>query len=125
MFGFFRKNKKISMKRKNFNINEKIITNKINNVRNMLSEGDEGENVEMLQNMLRSIIHICPSIPVVNMDGKYNSQTKNAVEVFQKMMGIDKTGVVDNSTWERLKLIYAKKDEIKAVEKIEFNNIEK
>lgn len=125
MFGFFRKNKKISMKRKNIKRNEEINTNKINDVRNTLREGDEGENVEMLQNMLSSIVHICPSIPIVNMDGKYSSQTKNAVEVFQKMMGINRTGVVDNFTWERLKLIYAKKDEIKAVEKIEFNNTPK
>lgn len=123
MFGFFKKNKKISMKKNN--VVQNVKQNNLNDVRNTLREGDEGDDVEKLQNMLVSIINICPNIPTVSLDGKYNSQTKNAVEVFQNMMGIDRTGVVDSVTWERLKLIYNKKDEIKAIEKIEFNNIEK
>lgn len=123
MFGFFKKNKKISMRRNNVVHNVK--QNNLNDVRNTLREGDEGDDVEKLQNMLMSIVHICPNLPVVTLDGRYTSETKNAVEVFQNMMGINRTGIVDSITWERLKLIYNKKDEIKAVEKIEFNNIEK
>ena len=120
MFGFFKKNKKISMRRNNSVQN--IKQNNLNNVRNTLREGDEGDDVEKLQNMLMSIVHICPSLPVVTLDGRYTSETKNAVEVFQNMMGINRTGIVDSVTWERLKLIYNKKDEIKAIEKISFDN---
>lgn len=116
MFGLFKKNKKLSMKR---NIVNNNCTN-VNNVRNTLSEGDEGEDVEKLQNMLMSIVHIYPTLPVVTLDGKYNSETRNAVETFQNMMGISKTGIVDGNTWDRLKLVYSKKDQIKAIEKIDF-----
>ena len=123
MFGIFKKNKKISM-RKN-KVKQNITVNNFNDVRNTLREGDEGEDVKKLQNMLMGIGHICTNIPVLSLDGKYNNKTRTAVEIFQNMMGIDRTGIVDSITWERLKIIYNKKDEIKAVEKIEFTNIEK
>ncbi len=123
MFNFFRKKKKMSMRRNNLN-NINDCTN-INNLRNILQEGDEGDDVKKLQNMLMSITHICPTLPQIKLDGKYTSNTRTAVEVFQSMMGINNTGVVDNNTWEKLNLIYNKKDDIKGVEKIEFNNITK
>lgn len=119
MFGFFKRNRKLSMRR---NVVNKDMSN-LNNVRNVLKEGDEGEDVERLQNMLMSIVHIYPTLPVVTLDGKYNSETRNAVEEFQNMMGINKTGIVDGNTWNKLKLIYDKKDQIKAIEKIDFNNV--
>ena len=68
------------------NVVNKDMSN-LNNVRNVLKEGDEGEDVEKLQNMLMSIVHIYPTLPVVTLDGKYNSETRNAVEEFQNMMG--------------------------------------
>ena len=71
------------------NVVNKDMSN-LNNVRNVLKEGDEGEDVEKLQNMLMSIVHIYPTLPVVTLDGKYNSETRNAVEEFQNMMGINK-----------------------------------
>lgn len=104
------------------NVVNKDMSN-LSNVRNVLKEGDEGEDVERLQNMLMSIVHIYPTLPVVTLDGKYNSETRNAVEEFQNMMGINKTGIVDGNTWDKLKLIYDKKDQIKAIEKIDFNNV--
>ena len=39
------------------------------------------------------------------------------------MMGINKNGIVDDITLDRLKLIYDNKDKIKSVEKIDFNEI--
>ena len=120
MFGFFKKNKKITMRRNK--VEQNISTNNLNDVRNTLREGDEGDEVQNLQNMLMSIVNICPNLPELTLDGKYNSKTKNAVEIFQNMMGINRTGIVDTVTWERLKLIYNKKNEIKAIEKISFDN---
>lgn len=117
MFDFFKRQKKLSMKR------EKVDVKNINDVRNILMEGDEGEDVKKLQKMLIGIEHICPNVSLKSADGIFNSKTKGAIENFQKIMGIDSTGVVDSITWERLNLIYAKKNEIKAIEKIEFNNL--
>lgn len=106
------------------NVVNKDMTN-LNNVRNVLKEGDEGEDVERIQHMLMSIVHIYPTLPVVTLDGKYNSETRNAVEEFQNMMGINKTGIVDSNTWNKLKFIYDKKDQIKAIEKINFSSKER
>ena len=118
MFSVFKKRKKLSIRRNN---NIQKANNNINNFRNVLKEGDEGEDVENLQKMLMDIIHIYPKLPVVSFDGKYNLDTKKAVEEFQNMMGINRTGIADSNTLNKLKLIYDKKDEIKAVEKIYFN----
>lgn len=118
MFGFGRKKKKISMRRNSSYANTALNSN----VNNVLREGDEGEQVEVLQKMLMSIVHVYPDIPVVTLDGKYNSETRNAVESFQKLNGIQNTGVVDKITWDRLNLIYEKKDQIKSIEKISFKN---
>ena len=123
MFGFFKKKKKLSMKRDIEEINNDSEIQKYFNVRNTLREGDEGEDVKILQNMLKGIVKIYPNIPTVNLDGKFNSDTKIAVEYFQNMMGINKNGIVDDITLDRLKLIYDNKDKIKSVEKIDFNEI--
>src|SRR5574344_2135881 len=119
MFGFKKKIKKISMKKIN-SINRNINLDK--NDEFILKEGDNGKNVEILQNMLMSIINIYPDIPIVTLDGNYSSETRNAVEYFQKNSGIKSTGAVDKLTWDRLNLIYCKKDEIKKIEKIDFKS---
>lgn len=126
MFGFFKKKKKLSMKREKDKVNNKSNESEISkyfNVRNTIREGDEGEDVKILQNMLKGIVKIYPNIPTVNLDGKFNSDTKIAVEYFQNMMGINKNGIVDDITLDRLKLIYDNKDKIKSVDKIDFNEI--
>lgn len=84
-------------------------TNDLNNVRNTLREGDEGDDVKNLQNMLMGIVHIYPKMPVITLNGIYDSQTRNAVRSFQNMMGISDTGIMDKNTYEKLKVIYGKK----------------
>ena len=119
MFGLFKKRrKKLSMRRNS----TYICTNDLNNVRNTLREGDEGDDVKNLQNMLMGIVHIYPKMPVITLNGIYDSQTRNAVRSFQNMMGISDTGIMDKNTYEKLKVIYDKKDQIKALERIEFSN---
>ena len=54
MFGFFKKKKKLSMKREKDKVNNKSNESEISkyfNVRNTIREGDEGEDVKILQNM--------------------------------------------------------------------------
>lgn len=119
MFGLFKKRrKKLSMRRNS----TYICTNDLNNVRNTLREGDEGDDVKNLQNMLMGIVHIYPKMPVITSNGIYDSQTRNAVRSFQNMMGISDTGIMDKNTYEKLKVIYDKKDQIKAIERIDFSN---
>ena len=120
MFGLFKKRrKKLSMRRNS----TYTCTNDLNNVRNTLREGDEGDDVKNLQNMLMGIVHIYPKMPVITLNGIYDSQTRNAVRAFQNMMGISDTGIMDKNTYEKLKVIYDKKDQIKAIERIDFSNI--
>ena len=119
MFGLFKKRrKKLSMRRNS----TYTCTNDLNNVRNTLREGDEGDDVKNLQNMLMGIVHIYPKMPVITLNGIYDSQTRNAVRSFQNMMGISDTGIMDKNTYEKLKVIYGKKDQIKAIERIDFSN---
>ena len=119
MFGLFKKRrKKLSMRRNS----TYTCTNDLNNVRNTLREGDEGDDVKNLQNMLMGIVYIYPKMPVITLNGIYDSQTRNAVRSFQNMMGISDTGIMDKNTYEKLKVIYGKKDQIKAIERIDFSN---
>lgn len=119
MFGLFKKRrKKLSMRRNS----TYTCTNDLNNVRNTLREGDERDDVKNLQNMLMGIVHIYPKMPVITLNGIYDSQTRNAVRSFQNMMGISDTGIMDKNTYEKLKVIYDKKDQIKAIERIDFSN---
>ena len=119
MFGLFKKRrKKLSMRRNS----TYTCTNDLNNVRNTLREGDEGDDVKNLQNMLMGIVHIYPKMPVITLNGIYDSQTRNAVRSFQSMMGISDTGIMDKNKYEKLKVIYDQKDQIKAIERIDFSN---
>lgn len=55
-----------------------------------------------IQCYLRKISKYNPEIPLVNIDGIYGPLTKNTVNMFQKIYGIPKTGVVDMNTWNML-----------------------
>ena len=120
MFNFFKKKKKLSMKRDIEEIKNDSEIQKYFNVRNTLREGDEGEDVKDIQNMLKSIVKVYPDIPKINVDGKYDCRTKNAVDTFQKLIGLKNNGIVYSITFDRLKIIYNNKDKIKSIEKIEF-----
>lgn len=119
MFGFFKRKKNLSMRREKYDNKESEIL-KYFNVRNTLREGDEGEEVKNIQNMLKSIVKVYPDIPTIKVNGKYDCSTKNAVDTFQKLIGLKNNGIVDSITFDRLKIIYNNKDKIKSIEKIEF-----
>lgn len=120
MFNFFKRKKKLSMKRDIEEIKNDSEIQKYFNVRNTLREGDEGEDVKDIQNMLKSIVKVYPDIPTIKVNGKYDCSTKNAVDTFQKLIGLKNNGIVDSITFDRLKIIYNNKDKIKSIEKIEF-----
>ncbi len=73
---------------------------------------NENENIAELQRYLREIYHADGSVPLVNPDGIYGSETADAVRKFQSDNGISATGRADFATWNAIHDAY-----IKALEK--------
>ena len=102
------------LKRKNmFSMRNKPNRNNRNNMqRKNIKMGDTGENVRQVQEMLVDLINVYPSIPKIKIDGIFGENTKGAVKRFQELMGIYETGSVDEFTFNKLKLIYSKKERL-------------
>lgn len=101
-------------KNKKFGFFKKKSYNMYNNIKNKkksftnLTEGTVGDNVEDLQKMLVDIVNLYPSLPIVTIDGVFGSSTKSAIIEFQKLNSIPVTGIVDDMTWDKLRLIHTK-----------------
>ena len=72
-----------------------------------LREGDTGDIVKLVQYYLAVIGYFNDNIPLIEVDGVFGPETKNAVIAFQQEFGIDQTGIVDRNTWNKLKDVYA------------------
>ncbi len=72
----------------------------------VLSNGSTGKVVEQLQTFLRVIAQNNSSVPVINVDGIYGNQTRNAVTAVQKLYGIEQTGIVGPATWNSIVQLY-------------------
>lgn len=69
--------------------------------------GDGGDTVRIIQNELNRIANNYPAIPKIpRINGAYGVNTENAVKKFQEVFGLNVTGIVDYSTWYRIKYIY-------------------
>ena len=55
-----------------------------------------------LQQYLRQLSYFNAAIPQVPVDGIYGSETKEAIEIFQKNRGYEVTGEADRETWDAL-----------------------
>jgi len=62
--------------------------------------------IHNLQVFLRLIANKYSDIPSVIPDGVYGESTKNAVSAFQKKFMLTSTGIVDNSTWDKIIDVY-------------------
>ena len=71
-----------------------------------LKRGDMGEYVKLMQTYLNAISSRYPSIPPLNEDGIFGPSTEQAVLSFQRSLGLNPTGQLDVSTWERIVEIY-------------------
>ena len=60
------------------------------------------KEVYELQYMLRKIAQITGEIPLVNTDGIYGADTREAVRIFQSQNGLPPTGEVDKDTWDKI-----------------------
>lgn len=94
-----------------YNMNKKYMNKKPNNILSdkikmkTLYEGDSGREVEKLQELLLDVVTLYPSLPIVTIDGIFNSETKNAVKEFQELNGLTPSGIVDDMTWNKLQYL--------------------
>ncbi len=71
-----------------------------------LEEGDCGRDIYILQNTLNYIRGSYPGIPVIlNPDGYFGSDTRDAVRTFQKVFSLSQTGKVNYQTWYKISYI--------------------
>ena len=63
---------------------------------------EPSKEVYELQYMLRKIAQITGEIPLVGTDGIYGADTRKAVRIFQEQNGLEPTGTVEKSTWDKI-----------------------
>ena len=72
-----------------------------------LKVGDSGNDIRIIQTQLNSISNNYPAIPKIpSPNGIFDVSTENAVRTFQQVFFLDETGVVDKSTWYKIKRIF-------------------
>lgn len=72
-----------------------------------LRRGSSSEAVRLMQTYLNAISRDrYPNIPTVTEDGVFGGNTENAVLAFQRNVGLNPTGVIDVTTWERIAELY-------------------
>ena len=69
--------------------------------------GTRGANVSFIQECLTVIAKSYPSIPAIGSFGSFNSQTKKAVQEFQRLFGLKVDGIVGVKTWPKIMEIYS------------------
>ena len=69
---------------------------------NILSVGDRGESVEILQFFLNVLAAFYQTIPAVAADGVFGDATADAVRQAQQQFGLPVTGVADEATWNAI-----------------------
>lgn len=71
-----------------------------------LSIGSNGRKVRQLQQQLNRIAKNYPLIPTVSVDGQYGPATANAVKTFQRIFGLNDTGITDYPTWYEISRVF-------------------
>lgn len=67
-----------------------------------LKEGDDFEEIYLLQIMLRRIAKLFKNITMPELTGVYDAQTSKAVEDFSRLYGKESAGRVDRELWNIL-----------------------
>lgn len=74
--------------------------------RSYIREGDSGFLVYILQAMLNTISSFYGNLNDIEINGRYGSETAEAVADLQDIIGLPRTGEVDFRTWNRLAQLY-------------------
>ncbi len=85
---------------------EGLLPSEISQFPEELSLGSRVGGVRAVQYYLDYVGQFVPALPRVTVDGIYGTNTENAVRLFQETYGLPITGVVDESTWDRLYNVY-------------------
>ena len=72
-----------------------------------LRQGNTGNNVITLQNLLNNARRAYAQIPYITVDGSFGPRTDNAVRIFQRAAGLTVDGIVGPSTWNALAALSA------------------
>lgn len=67
-----------------------------------LTEGMRGPNIRLLQFYLSTVGTYNPEVPVIDIDGIFGPNTRNAVIAFQQFAGLTQDGIVGPNTWNAL-----------------------
>jgi peptidoglycan hydrolase-like protein with peptidoglycan-binding domain len=67
-----------------------------------MRQNNEREAVRNIQRYLRRLSYTDPSIPPVPIDGIFGEATRASLMAFQKMNGLNGSGVADRESWEVL-----------------------
>lgn len=75
-----------------------------------LEQGDRGGEVEVLQYMLSVLAQFESAIQAPDMDGIFGSITARAVREYQRLVGLEPNGAVDERTWSSIYDSFARAD---------------
>lgn len=73
----------------------------------VLQLGDSGIGVRSLQYYLAYLGYFLPEIPLIQITGVFDNQTRDAVIAFQQLYGLTPDGIVGRDTWNFLQWAYA------------------
>ncbi len=76
-------------------------------VGHIISIGDTGLPVLVIQSILLTLSQEYPEIPAVSITGEYDGRTAQAVTAFQQIAGLPQTGDVNRVTWNMLAAVTA------------------
>ncbi len=68
----------------------------------LLEVGSSGFSVATVQHMLRELGQNTVALEALTVDGRYGTETEEAVKVFQLLYGLFPTGNLDRGTWNTL-----------------------
>lgn len=69
---------------------------------NSLQQGSSGQKVRQLQYMLQVLADYITTVPRINIDGIFGSQTQAAVIAYQRFAGLTPDGIVGPTTWNSM-----------------------
>ena len=72
----------------------------------VLQYGDEGVAVSTVQSYLAFLGYFLPELPQLDITGRFDDDTRDAVYAFQNAYGLNVDGVVGRDTWNRLLNVY-------------------